>query len=332
MLAHRRYDLELVHCYSWSTKRWYSPLRFQLRLSAAYYVSLNLAYAGHHGLVGLGLSECQDCVGETADTAPSFLRAIQQHALGVLPESNTRHAGGKAMFFAIRPPLLPHEAARTDPEKATSWMAINRWPCVAQPTWSDDIPLSPSEDPVAGRWSVRVESMSFVRGGTSTLSETVHTIRFEGGFLDMLLDTGCSVTWVPLQVINDIREHVFPNPDNPDLDLDLTGRGAGNISHPDFKAPYDASRNDLNNWRVEFYFKGFKEPVKVQCPIEDFICTKSQDPGSNVRDGLLYALPANYVGTPNMGILGLVRLLFLPNRARSDTRLELLPSHVRVYA
>ena len=275
------------------------------------------------------------------------------------------------MFFAIRPPLLPHEAARTDPEKAyviyfnlsfghcidvvcrTSWMAINRWPCVAQPTWSDDIPLSPSEDPVAGRWSVRVESMSFVRGGTSTLSETIHTIRFEGGSLDMLLDTGeykhmhdatsllirirprysgCSVTWVPLQVINDIREHVFPNPDNPDLDLDLTGRGAGNISHPDFKVPYDASRNDLNNWRVEFYFKGFKEPVKVQCPIEDFICTKSQDPGSNVRDGLLYALPANYVGTPNMGILGLVRLLFLPNRARSDTRLELLPSHVRVYA
>ena len=57
MLAHRRYDLELVHCYSWSTKRWYSPLRFQFRLSAAYYVSLNLAYAGHHGLVGLGLSE-----------------------------------------------------------------------------------------------------------------------------------------------------------------------------------------------------------------------------------------------------------------------------------
>ncbi|KAL1939439.1 hypothetical protein VTO73DRAFT_9995 [Trametes versicolor] len=183
-----------------------------------------------------------------------------------------------------------------------AFLSYNRWPCVkpavrgstvktfqrSVPTWSADIPVVNGKE----RWQVRLMVMHFeYRYGEGAARfwerSKSRTYYFGEHGIEVLLDTGTSLSWLPPGLIEHFRLKVFPCPQNTEIH-----ENQGRTSHLlSAAAPYVATVI-ADDWRVTLGFQGrHGNVVDVTLPINPFLLARPD--GAPAAQ----AAPVSYQGT-----------------------------------
>ncbi|KAI9067721.1 hypothetical protein FKP32DRAFT_231979 [Trametes sanguinea] len=134
------------------------------------------------------------------------------------------------MWFAIRP---PYRSVRSTSEHGSmiplpveeSWLAYQEWPCLASPHFSPPLALDPA---YPDEWMVQLIRMTFhgfaggrpgfaskyvinmAKQSSDTESDTQSSSSDDvQDALPVLLDTGCSISYLPHDIVLKIRKHVI---------------------------------------------------------------------------------------------------------------------------
>ncbi|KAJ3017401.1 hypothetical protein NUW54_g592 [Trametes sanguinea] len=194
-------------------------------LGIAWALSRSLHRDPADGILGLGRLEIQ----------PDFhlpenqyeVRAFMDNLKHRLTKPNAR---AYTLWFAIRP---PYRTVRTTPVAGTSvplpveqsWLAYQEWPCLAFPQFSPPLAMDPV---VNDAWVVQLIRMTF-RGfaGTRSRFGSEYVINMADYMpnlrpkdsqssksskiaLPVCLDTGCSVSYLPHNIVLNIRKYGAP--------------------------------------------------------------------------------------------------------------------------
>ncbi|KAI0643922.1 hypothetical protein C8Q79DRAFT_1012469 [Trametes meyenii] len=286
-LMREKRDLIFPQAYDWAITSRKSRFRLGYRLGVAYAVTDIVRERKVGGVLGFGLGRWQIAYlapdlrgGEASDSFPAAL--IDSDGLHT-PETGER---GIIFYFIMR-------------LSGRSYLAFNLWPfpgAEKTPHWSLEIPVvqdGPS-------YSVCLTNISFLQYSKS--SGTWHILdRKEYGVrlgpyqlespVNVLLDTGASVSWMPASMVNYIRRHIYGHKSNIDL-ADRKG-DTGLLTDPE--PPYRVARGTTpDQWRIRFTFKGRNNiPVQVDCPETPFLYNNVLPEGLKGRwyDGLVHTSP-----------------------------------------
>ncbi|KAI0672468.1 hypothetical protein C8Q78DRAFT_752940 [Trametes maxima] len=294
-LMRDKMDITIPQAYDWSNISRKSRLHLEYRLGVAYAVTDLVRKRRAGGILGLGLGRWQ-----TAFLAPDLRRkeASDSFPAALIESNGVREPqtgeAGIIFFFIMR-------------LSGRSYLALNQWPFPGAgktPRWSLEIPVAQD----APWYSVCLTNISFLQysktfGTWSILDRKEHGVRLGPYKLEspvnVVLDTGTSVSWMPASMVNYIRRHIFGHKSN--IDLANTKGNTGLLTDPE--PPYRVGRSTTpNQWRIRFTFKGRNNvPVEVDCPETPFLYNNVLPEGLKGvwYDGLVHTSPSN------MYILGL---------------------------
>ncbi|KAM5544073.1 hypothetical protein V8D89_002259 [Ganoderma adspersum] len=212
----------VLRCYDRKRKLTH-PVCLTWRFGVAIGVNLTLWKDPTSGMLGLGPSGIQYAYrrySNQAVTPPSFLAALEEK---LKPIPTSRPGEKIALFFCLR---LASECYRGSPGPIQSWMSFNTWPCLRQPAWNDrKIVVCPSE-PHHRQWAVYLKSIKFCLVDKSKdrpvpLEDQQHDYVVDADLnfvnssrprgLKTLLDTGSSLTYLPLDAVERMNKYLFIN-------------------------------------------------------------------------------------------------------------------------
>ncbi|KAI0762115.1 hypothetical protein BD413DRAFT_616610 [Trametes elegans] len=255
-------------------------LMIHFRFAAAFAVSYNLDRTPVDGILGLGLSNVQNGFNDlpVPAAAPSFMSALKTQVIGA-STGDISQRGGIVIYIVLRSPTAVG---------AQCWMAYNAWPTAKIPSWSAEIPVVRFESRPAEieyfHWVLPVLSMSLVTFDEHGQMVDVPGSDFMTGVLErVVLDTGCSLSYVSEGVIQRIRDH-FPCERNQ-----LSQTGGSNDDGPlSFVVPDEQYSERL---LIRFIFQGRQgKSEQALCPLDPFLCTRSpRSPAQPYREGLVFA-------------------------------------------
>ncbi|TBU40284.1 hypothetical protein BD309DRAFT_356242 [Dichomitus squalens] len=155
-------------CFDWAARGWSESMMLRYRPAVANAVMGRFDRTNTSGLMAFGPSRFQTIFGDSVDSiqAPSLLEALRtQNRLPAIREPGT------VIYCAFRPMLLYEE---TDtgyhilPNEPEHWLAINGWPFIHQPPWSERIYTESQSGMLDKHWKIRLLSMSFVIWNSDT--------------------------------------------------------------------------------------------------------------------------------------------------------------------
>ncbi|KAI0725017.1 hypothetical protein C8Q72DRAFT_946592 [Fomitopsis betulina] len=214
-------------------------------------------------------------------------------------------AGGYVLFWRLQ----ARDGQPRQEDAAPSWVAFNRWPCIGtgnsqgRVNWSQHIPISPTFG-LNAHWMLRLLSMKFVQrlGDSESDWHDKGIIHFTSPGLEVCLDTGSSVSWVPGYVISALRRDIFPSAANAELERKHRPLSSSTITKPHFVVDQKLQNKIIPQWHVEYEFwMGDGKPSQKICgPFDQFICDKygthtfGESPGKEGIQGLLFEKPTSF--------------------------------------
>ncbi|KAI9061773.1 hypothetical protein FKP32DRAFT_925731 [Trametes sanguinea] len=165
--------------------------------------------------------------------------------------------------------------------------------CPINVRWSSDILVLPSNQADRNgnhqyfHWCIGLKSMKIIQvlpdGSIQDLPRGQLLMR-DAVPAKVLLDTGCSLSYVPSELITHLKTVVFRCPENSAVDAQA------HLTEP--RTAFVIPENQLQNrnlW-IELQFVGRDaSTVTVHCPIDPFFCTRNPTkPSATCREGLLW--------------------------------------------
>ncbi|KAI0750237.1 hypothetical protein C8Q80DRAFT_1269975 [Daedaleopsis nitida] len=263
------------------------------------------------GLLGLGLSRCQDAFAGSMEearavlTIPSFLHDLVRQRK--LPRSTKTHGeDATAIHICFHP----------QGSEVPSWISFNGFPPVAgitQPLkWKG--PIQVTDYGIQHRqWAIRMVKIKVLdwelnaESGEYVLKKSPRAeLDFTNAPVDAIIDTGASVSFVPSNIISFMRTEVFGTWDNRALNEERGDGGADLIDlKPEYKIRIDDPEYNVANMVVVVYFDNLRgELIPISLPADPFLCTQDTGLEPQEYEGLLFAHP-NSKPDKRMCILGI---------------------------
>ncbi|PIL28336.1 hypothetical protein GSI_09487 [Ganoderma sinense ZZ0214-1] len=265
---------------------------------------------------GLGASDIQQAYSENLTNDPPNFLAVLRGKLKEIPPS--RAGEDIAMFFCLRfAPQWYQDSDLPGGLPIQSWLSFNVWPCKHQPKWNPRKIIVRHSRPRYRDWAVYLRSIKFARVESHKRParlEELESKYLEGATINfvkpgtdwglrVLLDTGCSATYLPPDAVQSMNKNLFGNKDA--------------LKEPQDNTPPPTYNVDPNCWllkepwkvQVVYEFLGDETtPVFVTGPLEGFAYqrnphsrTSSDNPDTNL-EGLVFSSRA--AETRRFGVLG----------------------------
>ncbi|KAI9067432.1 hypothetical protein FKP32DRAFT_1620780 [Trametes sanguinea] len=277
------YSIDITNSYGWvPARRMHAEIRIQMRLGVAFAISYWANRSAYDGILGLGLPDLQG--GFESQGALGFLAMLKDQVKSAEDAPNFL-----IMYLALRVP---------DPNRLVeNWLAWNNWPAIYPPQWYRPIRVLPEywfvnpNSRIFTHWTLALIGMKLVRRIASGRYDDVPFGDFSSMFpaettpipyIPVILDTGCSLSYVSPQVLHHIRNFLFPCQEN--RPGGLSGRGVPFIVHDEQWDPA---------FCMEYRFRGMwpNETVIVHSDADPFLCTHNPTkPGQRFREGLVCGL------------------------------------------
>ncbi|TBU27500.1 hypothetical protein BD311DRAFT_760198 [Dichomitus squalens] len=305
--------MDFIDSAQWSSQSWERQLKIYAQIGVAYAVTDSFYRLGIDGIIGFGPSEHQTHW-ETMVRPNSILRTLQG-ADGLLGVDSLE--AGIIVYCAIGP-FAARREGRIEINPGASWISLNKWPLrdptdPCTPDWSPRIPILDQSGSERPTWTIRLLSMEFYeQEGTEWKSIEGGKINLEGG-LQVILDSGHSVSWVPDEVIRCLREVVFPCAHNDALEerrkdapVEFSDVARANSQTSDYN--YSVSGRNPRRTFIKYEFwagDGKTRGIVVHGPTSEFVWgLKPRHSDDPVIEGLLFNPPPTSLppGTAIWGI------------------------------
>ncbi|KAI0768246.1 hypothetical protein BD413DRAFT_564530 [Trametes elegans] len=274
--------------YNFDKRSWTARLIVPFSFGVAYAATSSLYRRTSHGVLGLGILPYQPDFAGSKETGHPISFGVALSGQHLIPAQSAEGGPSCLIYYFVLRQLMKH---------GYSFLALNIWPCVDEtgapvvPDWSHRIPLVPK----ANHWSICALSFLFEcydkhSKKWNPVSEGPYSLGTGGEGVTVVIDSSCTLSWLPAGLIRHIRQKVFITGESGEANKVIQEEHGDNPSAgmiDDSPPFYGPSETDV--WQVKVTFKGADGPVTVKLPVDPFVCT--WNPARGKMEGLLCVPP-----------------------------------------
>ncbi|KAI0768236.1 hypothetical protein BD413DRAFT_564454 [Trametes elegans] len=228
---------------------WQADLKISYRFSVAFASTTEMHARPWDGILGLGPSSQQNAFPDITfnSMAPSFPHALYQQSTGIPIDDGMV---GLIFYFILRAQV----------SSVPSILGLNRWPCPKAPrVWSPPIPVSR-----ANAWVVRLKKIGYNHYDLETKTWSAQPawelkLGHDEQGIDVYLDTGCSLSWLPASMLVHLRTKVMPTRTNLEIDREEGVEPTpmtSTLPHVRDEKRYLDVPTDIGQWSITYTFRG----------------------------------------------------------------------------